>query len=113
MFRRVAVTTRMQVSAASRTLAVRQLHSSPIVAKSAAEKVKEVVHEVNLKVGKGLASAIETGQEVTEKTKGKLGTTKEKAGQTKEDVKAKTKETAEQAAQKKNELKSEVNDQLR
>ncbi|KAA1475405.1 hypothetical protein DENSPDRAFT_842174 [Dentipellis sp. KUC8613] len=112
MYQRAAAITRVQASAASRSLAARQVHSSPVVAKSATEKVKEVAHEVNLKVGKGLASAIETGQEVSEKTKTTLGTTKEQADQKKEDVKSKAKETAEQASQKKNEAKANINDQL-
>ncbi|KAH9170320.1 hypothetical protein EDB89DRAFT_1326482 [Lactarius sanguifluus] len=52
---------------------VRQLHASPTAFKTATEKAAEVADKVNKSVGRGLASAIETGEQVTEKTKQTLG----------------------------------------
>ncbi|KAI6045190.1 hypothetical protein EDC04DRAFT_2639007, partial [Pisolithus marmoratus] len=52
------------------------------------------LHQVNKKVGKGLASAIETGERATEKTKETLGSSTEtaerKAGSAKQTVQEKT-----------------------
>ncbi|KAF8261822.1 hypothetical protein EI94DRAFT_1434377, partial [Lactarius quietus] len=53
--------------------AFRKLHASPAAFKSATEKAAEVADKLNKSVGKGLASAIETGEQVTEKTKQTLG----------------------------------------
>jgi hypothetical protein len=75
---------------ASLLLTTRRLHASPIASKTATEKVSEVADkvcaralfptnhdrtgvQVNKSVGKGLASAIETGEQVTEKTKETYG----------------------------------------
>lgn len=75
----------------SSAVASRSLHSTPIASKTVTEKVTEVAQDVcfvwhqvidrnfdhriqvNLKVGKGLASALETGQKATEATKETLG----------------------------------------
>ncbi|RDB29636.1 hypothetical protein Hypma_015134 [Hypsizygus marmoreus] len=72
-------------SAAVRTSFVnaRTFHASPAAAKTVTEKVSEVADKVNKNVGKGLASAIETGEKATQTTKEALGSaseqTKEKA----------------------------------
>jgi len=83
MFQRTLLMTPARVSGVytARTLTptFRYLHTSPIVCKTTTEKVAEVADKVNKSVGRGLASAIETGEQVTEKTKETLGTTKEKA----------------------------------
>ncbi|KAI0719133.1 hypothetical protein C8T65DRAFT_569568 [Cerioporus squamosus] len=60
-------TTRSAVASSSR-----QFHASPS-AKTITEKVAEVADKVNKKVGKGLASAIEKGEQATEATKENLG----------------------------------------
>ncbi|KAJ2933564.1 hypothetical protein H1R20_g3497, partial [Candolleomyces eurysporus] len=79
----------------------RQLHQTPIAAKSVKETVGDVAHDVNIKVGRGLASAIEKGEEVAQATKETLGSATEK-----------TKEEANQAAaaggQKYDEAKSQT-----
>ncbi|KAF9458746.1 hypothetical protein BDZ94DRAFT_70699 [Collybia nuda] len=54
-------------------LQARTIHSSPVAYKTVTEKVSEVADKVNRKVGKGLASAIETGENATQVTKEKLG----------------------------------------
>ena len=72
------------------TVGLRSLHSSPVAAKTATEKVKEVADkvcyhiffsgveftdsvQVNKSVGRGLAHAIEKGEEATEATKEAVG----------------------------------------
>ncbi|KZT06234.1 uncharacterized protein LAESUDRAFT_726049 [Laetiporus sulphureus 93-53] len=93
--------------------ASRAFHVSPIAGKTVTEKVKEVAHEANLKVGRGLASAIEKGEEATEKlvhvapALGKAKATaeqaSEKASQTSADVRERArdfKEDVEKEAQK-------------
>ncbi|CAG8577480.1 9621_t:CDS:2 [Acaulospora colombiana] len=62
---------RAAVARASRSLVVpsRTLHSSPLAFKTATDKAKDVAHDVNMKVGQGLASAIEKGEQVTDKAK--------------------------------------------
>ncbi|CCM01298.1 uncharacterized protein FIBRA_03347 [Fibroporia radiculosa] len=57
----------------------RALHVSPVAAKSATENVKEVAHKVNISVGRGLASALEKGEEVTGATKETLAPKVDKA----------------------------------
>ncbi|KAG5636563.1 hypothetical protein H0H81_007615 [Sphagnurus paluster] len=56
---------------------IRGLHSTPVAAKNVTEKVSEVAEKVNKKVGQGLASAIETGENATRATKESLGSAKE------------------------------------
>lgn len=96
MYSRVALSTRTQTAALSRAAASRQFHASPAAFKTITETVKEKadvvrliphylfvmladtifrsVVQVNKKLGKGLASAIETGEVATEKTKQAAGT---------------------------------------
>ncbi|KAH7916499.1 hypothetical protein BJ138DRAFT_1097173 [Hygrophoropsis aurantiaca] len=104
---------------AAPSIYTRSIHFSPVAAKSVTEKVSEVADAVNKKVGKGLASAIETGEKVTSTAEEKLGkscsqgSTKEEAkkstdslknqvGSTAESAKRTAQETAEQAKQKAN-----------
>ncbi|EKM60711.1 uncharacterized protein PHACADRAFT_83001 [Phanerochaete carnosa HHB-10118-sp] len=47
----------------------RTFHTTPFAAESVTDKAKKVAHDVNIKVGKKLAGAIETGEQVTEATK--------------------------------------------
>ena len=48
-------------------------HTSPVAAKTVTEKVKEVASDVNLKMGRTLASGIEKGQQAAETTKQAVG----------------------------------------
>ncbi|KAH9983283.1 hypothetical protein BJV74DRAFT_743408, partial [Russula compacta] len=57
----------------SRLPASRLFHASPVASKTTTEKVAEVADKVNKTVGQGLASAIETGEQVTEKSKETIG----------------------------------------
>ncbi|EGO02828.1 hypothetical protein SERLA73DRAFT_131175 [Serpula lacrymans var. lacrymans S7.3] len=109
MFRTAAITTRVSLSRATRMYA-RSLHSSPGTSKSMTEKVSEVADTVNKKVGKGIASAIETGEHATHTTKEKFGSgadsTKEKVEDVAGTAKQKVQETSEQARQKADQAKS-------
>lgn len=100
---------RTSIVAIRPSLARRALHASPTSFKTVKETVAEVadsvrvahrcsisyssVLQVNKKVGKGLASALETGQKAAE-------TTKETVGSAAEQTKYKTNETSAQAAHK-------------
>jgi len=101
MLRAISVTpTRVGGAYTVRTsllLTTRRLHASPITSKTATEKVSEVADKVNKSVGRGLASAIETGEQVTEKTKETYGVAKDS---TKSAAK-KTKEASETASEEK------------
>ncbi|KAI0041027.1 hypothetical protein FA95DRAFT_1565808 [Auriscalpium vulgare] len=115
MFNRALLSTRTQLS---RAAATRNLHATPVPLKSATEKVSEVADKLNKSFGKGLASAIETGEEATGKTKEVLGakkdeaadaagTAKAKAQDTAQTAQTKASETASEASQKKNEFAAE------
>ncbi|KAF8898339.1 hypothetical protein BD779DRAFT_1483413, partial [Infundibulicybe gibba] len=82
MFRNIISSTRVSALRTSAS-ASRSLHSTPVAAKTVTEKVSEVAENVNKSVGRGLASAIETGEKATENTKETLGSaaqqTKDKA----------------------------------
>ncbi|KAI0963059.1 hypothetical protein AcW1_000247 [Taiwanofungus camphoratus] len=80
----------------------RALHASPAAGKSATEKVTEVADKVNKSVGRGLAHAIEKGEEATQTTKEKLGPTIEKAKETTGAATQKAKEATGTASQKAN-----------
>lgn len=90
---------RVTVARASRSLVVpsRTLHSSPVAFKTATDKAKDVAHDVNMKVGQGLASAIEKGEQVTEKAKEAVGATTKDAKAKAEQASTQAKQTAEQA----------------
>ena len=67
---------RLALTSTSRTVlpsTSRAFHTSPIAAKTVTERVKEVADNVNIKVGKTLASGIEKGEQVAEKTKQTVG----------------------------------------
>ncbi|TFK30722.1 F1 ATPase assembly protein 11 [Coprinopsis marcescibilis] len=64
----------------------RSLHSTAVCQKTVKEKVANAAEEVNLKLGKGVAAAIEKGEQVTEATKKTLGATTEQAKRNTEEV---------------------------
>lgn len=92
LLRTALVSSNARVVFASSSTSLRSFHASPLAAKSATEKVKEVadnvrrptyrpvewnpdvLSQVNKSVGRGLASAIEKGEEVSEATKETVGT---------------------------------------
>ncbi|EIM91894.1 uncharacterized protein STEHIDRAFT_136015 [Stereum hirsutum FP-91666 SS1] len=112
MYSRIALSTRTQTTALSRAAASRQFHASPAAFKTVTETVKEKADAVNKKLGKGLASAIESGEVATEKTKQATGVASEKTSDAAGVAKEKTKETAGVAGQKKNEAKAEIKKDL-
>ncbi|GJJ13936.1 hypothetical protein Clacol_008193 [Clathrus columnatus] len=57
----------------------RKFSVSHVRQKTVTEKVSEVAQNLNKKVGQGLASAIETGEKATEKTKEVMGDTSKEA----------------------------------
>ncbi|KAH8086599.1 hypothetical protein BXZ70DRAFT_546326 [Cristinia sonorae] len=73
MFRNVFTSTNSRIILSSTSTSIRSFHASPLAAKTATDKVKEVAEKVNKSVGKGLASAIEKGEEATEATKQAVG----------------------------------------
>ncbi|RXW17414.1 hypothetical protein EST38_g8448 [Candolleomyces aberdarensis] len=78
---RTAATNAIRANSAVLFGARRQLHQTPIAAKNVKETVGDVAHDVNIKIGQGLASAIEKGEEVAQATKETLEKTKEEANQ--------------------------------
>ncbi|KZP15253.1 hypothetical protein FIBSPDRAFT_833234 [Athelia psychrophila] len=107
------------ISARSAGLRTRSLHSSPVAYKTVTEKVSEVADNVNKKVGKGLASAIETGEKAAHVTKekaahasnvagAKAGEAKEKAAEASEVAGQKTNQAAAGAREAKEDFKKEV-----
>ncbi|KDQ54832.1 hypothetical protein JAAARDRAFT_350738 [Jaapia argillacea MUCL 33604] len=80
-------------------VAVRQLHASAVTRKTVTEKVSEVAEKVNKSVGRGLAGALEKGEEATEATKQTLGAKTE-------ETKRKAEEASTVAGQKANEAGS-------
>ncbi|KAI0249471.1 hypothetical protein BJV78DRAFT_1227658 [Lactifluus subvellereus] len=96
------------IARASSLPTARQLHASPIASKTPTEKVAEVAGKVNKSVGRGLASAIETGEQVTEKTKQTIGATKDRAAGDAKSTAAKLKGTAHELTEKASGLASEA-----
>jgi len=94
-----STTTRTIVASTSRS---RAFHFTPLTSKTTTEKVAEVADKVNKKVGRGLASAIEKGEEVTEATKQSLGSASEQTKQSLGNASEQTKQAAGQAGQKAN-----------
>ncbi|KAF8665104.1 hypothetical protein AX16_000571 [Volvariella volvacea WC 439] len=103
---------RAVVPVLSRQARMRMLHSTPVACKTVGEKVSEVADKVNRKVGKGLASAIDKGEQATYATKEKLehltSQTEEKADQAKESVEEQAKKTADKAQR----IKKDAEDRL-
>ncbi|KAF9454989.1 hypothetical protein P691DRAFT_754114 [Macrolepiota fuliginosa MF-IS2] len=86
----------------------RQFHSSLIARETMGEKVREMGHKVNLKVGQGLASAIDTGEKVTQATKEKMEGAQEDAKESKDHVEKKAGDVMEDARKSKENLKKEL-----
>ncbi|KAF7340047.1 F1 atpase assembly protein 11 [Mycena venus] len=86
----------------------RSFHATPVPQKTVTEKVSEVADTVNKKLGKGLASAIETGQEAAASTKDTVSSTaeqgKKKAGEAATVVGQKKNEAAASARETKDDL---------
>ncbi|KAG7091086.1 hypothetical protein E1B28_010142 [Marasmius oreades] len=73
---------RNAITSVSRPLALqgaRALHSTPVASKTVTEKVSEVADKVNKSVGKGLASAIDKGENVAQSTKEVMGSASQQA----------------------------------
>ncbi|THU91651.1 hypothetical protein K435DRAFT_673748 [Dendrothele bispora CBS 962.96] len=87
---------------------VRTIHSSPISRKTATEKVKEVADTVNKKVGKGLASAIDKGEQATEATKEAMGSASAEAKEKSKEAEQKANQAAAGAREAKDAFKKEV-----
>ncbi|KAF7972563.1 hypothetical protein HWV62_38612 [Athelia sp. TMB] len=83
-------------------LRTRSLHSSPVAYKTITEKVSEVADTVNKKVGQGLASAIDAGEQATNVTKEKAAKVSDIAGDKAGQAKQKASEASEVAGQKTN-----------
>ncbi|KAF9040361.1 hypothetical protein BDZ89DRAFT_1109876 [Hymenopellis radicata] len=90
---------RISLQSARRLAVLRSLHTTPVARKTVTEKVSEMADSVNKKLGKGLASALETGEQATKATKETLGSTVESAKQ-------KSKDTANVAGQKMNQAEA-------
>ncbi|KAI9450507.1 hypothetical protein BJY52DRAFT_1302232 [Lactarius psammicola] len=112
MFQRAFSVTPRQASRAYAVRAslptVRQLHASPAAFKTTTEKVAEVADKVNKTVGRGLASALETGEQVTEKTKQTLGATKGRAASGAKATAEKAAASSHGAAEKASKMTSEA-----
>jgi len=99
---------RTTITRATRSLAIpsRTLHSTPVAYKTVTEKAKEMADTVNKKVGQGLASAIDSGENVAQATKETVGsasqTAKEKTQEGASMAKEKTEEVSGMAKQKGN-----------
>ncbi|CAE6515376.1 unnamed protein product [Rhizoctonia solani] len=78
--------------------------------KTVTETVKDTAHDVNLKVGKGLAAGIDKAEGATETTKQALGVGKKKAEQAAEIGKQKANQTSAEARGKAEELKDKAKD---
>ncbi|KAH9927479.1 uncharacterized protein BXZ73DRAFT_102612 [Epithele typhae] len=101
-------TTRSAVANSSRTI-----HTSPVSRKSVTEKVADVADKVNKKVGQGLASAIEKGEDVSAKTKETMGTAKEKASEASTTASQKANQATAGAKEGAHDLKRDVEKEVR
>ncbi|KAJ3796447.1 hypothetical protein GGU11DRAFT_685790 [Lentinula aff. detonsa] len=90
---------RTTISRVSATSSVRAFHASPTASKTITEKVSEVADNVNKKLGKGLASAIDKGEQATASTQDSLGMS---TWNLKRNAAQKTQESATAAKQKAN-----------
>ncbi|KAJ7032696.1 hypothetical protein C8F04DRAFT_958634 [Mycena alexandri] len=90
----------------------RAFHSTPTARKTVTEKVSDVAQDVNLKVGKKLAGAIETGQGAAEVAKETIGSKteqgKKKAGEAATVAGQKTNEAAASARETKEDLQKKA-----
>ncbi|CAE6460378.1 unnamed protein product [Rhizoctonia solani] len=101
MLTRVLPTVRISTRAFSTTLRNQ---------KTVTETVKDTAHDVNLKVGKGLAAGIDKAENATQTTKEALGVGKKKAEKATEIGKQKANQTTAQARGKAEELKDQAKD---
>ncbi|KAJ7923045.1 hypothetical protein B0H13DRAFT_1707419 [Mycena leptocephala] len=96
------------VIARSSVAHTRTFHCTPTTRKTVTEKVSEVAENVNMKLGKGLAGAIETGEQAASKTKSTISSTteegKKKAGEAATVVGQKKNEAAASARETKDDL---------
>ncbi|KAG8795693.1 hypothetical protein FRC17_008107 [Serendipita sp. 399] len=108
---------RVALARSTRTLTVsqpsRMLHSTPQALKTVTEKAKEVASNVNLKVGQGLASAIETGEQATQSAKETLGQKTEEASEATQKATDIAKQKGNQAAAGATEAKEDFKKELR
>ncbi|KAJ7275492.1 hypothetical protein B0H12DRAFT_263638 [Mycena haematopus] len=99
-------------SAIARPSAARAFHATPAAQKTVTEKVADAADKVNKDVGKGLASAIESGQQAAAATKNALGGTtaegKKKAGEAATVVGQKKNEAAASARETKDQTKDDL-----
>lgn len=119
---------RTSISSVSRTAisSRRCLHSTPVAAKTVTEKVSEVADNINKSLGKGLAGAIDKGENATEVAKDTLGlcslvelysqltslpgSVKEKGAEHEETATEKARELGGQASEKASEVSSKAGD---
>ncbi|EEB88358.1 hypothetical protein MPER_13843 [Moniliophthora perniciosa FA553] len=103
---------RTALATVSRPAGVRALHSTPVAAKTVTEKVSEVADTVNKKVGKGLASAIDKGENAAQSTKetisSKAGEAKQKGSEASTVAGQKANQAAAGAREAKEDFKKEV-----
>jgi len=100
MYRTITIRTTRSLAVPSRTL-----HSSPVTLKSATEKAKEVASDVNIKIGKTLASAIDKGEKAAQSAKETVGVG---AKEGTEKVKQKGNQAAAGATEAKEDFKREM-----
>ncbi|KAF8979166.1 hypothetical protein BDQ17DRAFT_1265006, partial [Cyathus striatus] len=81
--------------------------------KTVTEKVSEVADKVNKKVGKGLASAIETGEKATNVAKEKIGASAEETKHKAQEAGQYAEHKANQATAGAREAKKDVEQELR
>ncbi|KAK7064613.1 F1 atpase assembly protein 11 [Favolaschia claudopus] len=110
MFRSTIARTNVSRSAAAYA---RSFHASYPASKTIKENVADAADTVNKKLGRGLASAIETGQDAAAATKETLSSKteegKKKAGEAANAVNRKKEETAQSARQTKAEVSDKIN----
>jgi len=108
MFRNALAATNSRAILASASTSLRSFHSTPLAAKTTTDKVKEVADKVNKSVGRGLAQAIEKGEEATEATKEAVGATTDKAKQSADVAGQKANQAAAGMREGKEDFKKEV-----
>ncbi|KXN81099.1 Protein ATP11, mitochondrial [Leucoagaricus sp. SymC.cos] len=107
MITRIACTSRsIAIRTAAPTLR-RQFHGSPIAHETVTEKAKELGRKVNIKVGQGLASAIDTGEKAAHATKEKLESAQNTVEEGKDFVEKKADDAVKGAQKAKKDLERE------
>ncbi|KAJ3751008.1 hypothetical protein DFH05DRAFT_1519165 [Lentinula detonsa] len=100
---------RTTISRVSATSSVRAFHASPTASKTITEKVSEVADNMNKKLGKGLASAIDKGEQATASTQDSLANAARKTQESATAAKQKANQASAGATQAKEDFKKEVN----